>query len=148
MKFLGLYTVCAPLFHAFFSLKLYWYCDYLVVTWALLVMERDINQPRQVWSNGSYKASLCLIFHGVQSLLALKCLSLTLGICWLIVLNFSDISVFRRFHHIKKYPNACVKFKSPLQAFRRKGPAPLRQKHLFLSQKAHCKTEGLTQKGL
>lgn len=29
-----------------------------------------------------------------------------------------------------------------------KGLAPLRQKHLFLCQKAHCKTEVLNQKGL
>lgn len=74
-----------------FSLGFYWYCDYLVVTWALLVVGKDINQLRQVWSNDSYKASFpSLIFHCVQSLLALK----FLGICWLIVLNFCAFSMF------------------------------------------------------
>lgn len=74
-----------------FSLGFYWYCDYLVVTWAVLVMGKDINQLRQIWSNGSYRASFpSLIFHGVQSLLTLK----FLGICWLSVLNFCAFSMF------------------------------------------------------
>lgn len=113
-----------------FSLGFYWYCDYLVVTWALLVVGRDINQPRQVWSDGSYKASFpFLIFRSSRSLLALKCFSLTLGICWLIVLNCYASSMFFASYITLRNPLMLELSTDPLN--RCSGLAPLRQKLPF-----------------
>lgn len=42
----------------------------------------------------------------------------------------------------------CADRRLCLETFRRKSPALLRQKHSFPCEKAHCKPEGLSQKGL
>lgn len=109
---------------------------------------KDKSQPGKIPSSDSYKTSL------VQGPLSLvpkcwlpwnKCFSLILTCMLMVTLNSSGISVSSLLHHIRK---ALFKFVLYLKASRRKGLAPLRQKHPFLCQKAHCKTEGLNQKGL
>lgn len=83
---------------------------------------------------------------GTQVLTALKqVLQSRLRRMLMVTLNSVEISVSSLLHHVRK---ALFKFVLYLKASRRKGLAPLRQKHPFLCQKAHCKTEGLNQKGL
>lgn len=92
--------------------------------------------------------SILLILPGTHSTVALKYFCLTRGLCCLIAFNFYAIFIFPvPYMCLGNHLTLCVKFKSHL-TFRRKGLAPLRQKHLFLCQKAQCKTEGLNQKRL
>ena len=100
-----------------FSLEFYWCCDYLVVTWALLVVGKGHKSDKasiRPWQIQSI-FSVALILHGIQSLVVLKYFTLILGLCWLIALNFCFISMFPvpyivLGNHLTLY----VKFKSHL----------------------------------
>lgn len=130
-----------------FFLEFYWCCDYLVVTWALLVVRKGHKSDKasiRPWQLQSI-FSVFLILQGFQSLVALKCFTLILGLCWLIALNFCAISMFT-VPYIMLGNHLSLKVQITL-TFRTKVLAPLRQKYFFLCQKAHCKTEKLNQKG-
>lgn len=109
---------------------------------------KDKNQLGKISSNDSYRASLMqgsLFLVSKCWLLWNKCFSLILGVCWwwpLIPVAF----LFPVYCIMlgKQFLSSCCTWRHPGE----RGLAPLRQKHPFLCQKAHCKTEGLNQKGL